>query len=99
MINFEPEPEFQKKLDWVKEFCEAELMPINYLLLADRERARTGQPSLMSGPKFKAHLRSLQDEVRKQGLWGLHLSPELGGTGLGQVKLCLINEILSQANI
>jgi len=99
MINFEPEPEFQKKLDWVKEFCEAELMPINYLLLADRERARTGQPSLMSGPKFKAHLKSLQDEVRKQGLWGLHLSPELGGTGLGQVKLCLINEILSQANI
>jgi acyl-CoA dehydrogenase len=99
MINFEPEPEFQKKLDWVKEFCESELMPINYLLMADRERARRGEPSLLSGAKFKAHLKNLQDEVKKQGLWGLHLSPELGGTGFGQVKLCLINEILSQANI
>jgi acyl-CoA dehydrogenase len=97
MIDFDPEPEFQAKLDWTKAICERELTPLNYLLLADREEKRAGRPSLLEGAKFKRHVAELQAEVKAQGLWGLHLGPELGGPGLGQVKLCLINEILSQA--
>jgi acyl-CoA dehydrogenase len=97
MINFEPEPEFQAKLDWAKEFCEQELMPLNYLMMADRQDRRAGRPSVLTSAAFKARIRTLQEEPKKQGLWGLHLAPELGGTGLGQVKLCLLNEILSQA--
>jgi acyl-CoA dehydrogenase len=99
MIDFEPEPEFQAKLDWTRAFCERELMPLNYLLLADREERRAGRPAFMQTPKFKRHLAKLQDEVKAQGLWGLHLGPEMGGPGLGQVKLCLMNEILSQAGM
>ena len=37
----------------------------------------------------------LKDEVRKRGLWACHLGPELGGRGFGQVKLSLMNEIIS----
>jgi len=99
MISFEPEPEFQTKLDWTREFCESELMPLNYLLMADKQAARAGKPKVLDEAKFKRHIRSLQDQVKKQGLWGLHLGPELGGPGLGQVKLCLMNEILSQAGM
>jgi acyl-CoA dehydrogenase len=96
MIDFDPEPEFQKKLDWTKAFCEAELMPLNYLMMANQHG---GRPRAPTTARFKQHIRSLQEEVKKQGLWGLHLGPELGGPGLGQVKLCLINEILAQAAI
>ena len=99
MIDFDPEPEFQARLDWTRAFCEQELMPLNYLLIADREEKRAGRPSLLEGRKFKRHIAGLQDEVKKQGLWGLHLGPELGGPGMGQVKLCLMNEILSQAGM
>ena len=99
MINFDPEPEFQTKLDWTKAFCERELLPLNYLMMAEREERRAGKSSFMDSPKFKRHIAKLQDEVRAQGLWGLHLGPELGGPGLGQVKLCLMNEILSQAGM
>src|SRR5437588_12467373 len=44
---------------------------------------------------FKRVVRSLQDEVKKQGLWAAHLPPELGGPpeGWGQVKLGLMHEI------
>ena len=97
MIDFDPEPEFQAKLDWTRAFCEQELFPLNYLLIDDRQELRAGRPSILDGPKYKAHIRELQAKVKAEGLWGLHLGPELGGPGFGQVKLCLLNEILSQA--
>lgn len=97
MINFEPEPEFQAKLNWAKEFCEQELFPLNYLLLDERNDLRVGRPSKIKSESFKTHIRGLQDEVKKQGLWCMHLGADLGGPGLGQVKLCLLNEILAQA--
>ena len=39
----------------------------------------------------------LKQQVRDQGLWATHLGPELGGQGYGQVKLCLLNEILGRS--
>jgi acyl-CoA dehydrogenase len=35
--------------------------------------------------------------VRRQKLWAAHLGPELGGEGYGQLKLCLLNEILGRS--
>src|SRR5690349_201685 len=42
-------------------------------------------------------LRPLQQQVKDQGLWAAHLTPELGGQGFGQVKLALLNEILGRS--
>ncbi len=44
-----------------------------------------------------AILRPLQQQVKDQGLWAAHLTPELGGQGFGQVKLALLNEILGRS--
>jgi acyl-CoA dehydrogenase len=97
MIDFAPEPEFQAKLDWIKKFCDTELLPLNYLLIEDRNNKRAGRPGVLDDAKLQEHIRRLQDEVKAQGLWALHLGADMGGPGLGQVKLCLVNEILSQA--
>jgi acyl-CoA dehydrogenase len=44
---------------------------------------------------LKKVIDPLKDEVRERGLWACHLGPELGGRGFGQVKLSLMNEIIS----
>src|SRR5205085_454205 len=41
----------------------------------------------------------LQDEGRARGLWATHLPPELGGQGMGQVRLGLMHEILGSSPI
>jgi acyl-CoA dehydrogenase len=50
--DFSTEPEFQKKLDWVEEFCREEIEPLGYVFpYAVR----------MPDPKIKALVKSLQD--------------------------------------
>jgi len=82
--DFSTEPEFQKKLDWVENFCRTELD----LVFPYAVRSRN--------PKIKALVKPLQDEVKEQGLWALFLDKELGGPGFGQLKLGLLNEILGR---
>ena len=38
----------------------------------------------------------LQQRVKEKGLWACHLGPDLGGPGLGQFKLALMNIILGR---
>ncbi len=45
---------------------------------------------------MKAIVDPLKQQVKDQGLWALFLDEELGGPGLGQLKLALINEILGR---
>jgi acyl-CoA dehydrogenase len=85
--DFSTEPEFQEKLDWVRRFCEEEVEPLG---LVFPHAAR------LPDPKVKALVRSLQDQIKAQGLWALFLDEELGGPGFGQLKLALINEILGR---
>src|SRR3954469_9189009 len=87
--DFDTEPEYQKKLDWVDEFVREEIEPLDYLFphlqfvaLDDRRRSI---------------IDPLKDEVRSHGLWATHLGPELGGQGFGQLKLALLNEILGRS--
>ncbi len=80
--DFQTEPEFEAKLEWMRTFVREEIMPLEVLDL--------------SAEQFRRAVRPLQDEVKAQGLWAAHLGPELGGQGFGQVKLALMHEILGE---
>ncbi|MEZ0356635.1 acyl-CoA dehydrogenase family protein [Mycobacterium sp. SA01] len=87
--DFSTEPEFEEKLEWIRNFVRDEIEPLEVIfpscefLPLNDERRRIVDP--------------LKQKVRDQGLWAPHLGPELGGQGFGAVKLTLINEILGRA--
>jgi acyl-CoA dehydrogenase len=89
-IDFSVEPDFQADLDWIDAFVRDEIDPIEALypthsLMYDKHNEETQQL-----------IRPLQEQVKERGLWAVHLPPSLGGMGLGNVKLALINEILGR---
>ena len=71
--DFETEPEFQKKLDWIDEFVREEVEPLDY---AFRE---PGAAFDRKNPVYKKIVDPLKEEVRKRDLWACHLGPDLGG--------------------
>jgi len=85
--DFSTEPEFQRKLDWVDQFCREKVEPLEYIF-----------PYAVRSPDpvVKAYVRELQQEVRDQGLWAIFLDKELGGPGYGQLKLGLLNEVIGR---
>ena len=83
--DFETDPEFQKKLDWIEDFMREEVEPVSHLGMAAY--------STLGRETF---IKPLQQKVRDQGLWACHLGPELGGQGFGQLKLALMNEKLGR---
>ncbi len=85
--DFSTDPDFQRKLDWVEEFCKEEVEPLEFVFpYAVRS----------PDPKVKAYVRGLQQQIKDQGLWALFLDEELGGPGFGQLKLALLNEIIGR---
>jgi acyl-CoA dehydrogenase len=83
--DFETDPEFQKKLDWIEDFMREEVEPLSHLGMA------------VHGPLGREKfIKPLQEKVKAQKLWACHLGPELGGQGYGQVKLGLMNEKLGR---
>ncbi len=86
--DFETDADYQKQLDWVAQFVREEVEPLEHVL---------GHPADVHDPRRAVLVRPLQAEVKRRGLWGCHLGPELGGQGYGQVKLALLNEILGRA--
>ncbi|MDZ7782096.1 MAG: acyl-CoA dehydrogenase family protein [Halioglobus sp.] len=89
--DFETEPEFQEKLDWMEEFVREEIEPIGLVW------SKSTDPFDVHNDKTRALIKPLQEEVRKRGLWACHLTPDLGGQGYGQLKLALMNEILGRS--
>jgi acyl-CoA dehydrogenase len=81
--DFETEPEFEEKLEWMRGFVRDEIFPIETLEL--------------SYDQVAAVIKPLQEQVKQRGLWAAHLPIELGGGGFGQVKLGLMHEILGQS--
>lgn len=81
--NFSTEPEFEKKLEWMRTFVREEILPLEVVDL--------------SPEAFTAITDGLKQQVKDQGLWAAHLEPELGGGGFGQLKLGLMHEILGQS--
>jgi len=86
--DFETDPAFQEKLDWMEQFVREKVEPLGMLGI---------HPYDVKNPRRNALVRPLQQEVKEKGLWACHLGPELGGQGYGQVKLGLMNEILGGA--
>jgi acyl-CoA dehydrogenase len=85
--DFSTEPEFQEDLDWIERFCREEIEPFDLVFpMALRSRDQ----------KVKDLARGLQQQIKDRGLWALFLDKELGGPGLGQLKLALVNEILGR---
>jgi acyl-CoA dehydrogenase len=85
--DFSTEPEFERKLEWMRQFVREQIWPLETLM------DELGWDGLQRAAK------PLQEQVREQGLWAAHLDPELGGQGFGQVKLGLMHEILGTSPI
>lgn len=83
MWDFETDPDYQAKLEWVGQFVREEVEPAD--LMYDH-------PLDMADPVRNLLVKPLQAVVRDHGLWACHLGPELGGPGYGQLKLALLNE-------
>ena len=98
MIDFDVEPEFQKQIDWVENFAKEEIEPLDSFLSVGR--SKDGERIDREGwQAVRGYIEDLKEQVRDQGLWGFHLGPDLGGPGLGQVKLCLLNEKLGRTRM
>ena len=89
-MDFSIEPEFEKKLEWVREFVRDEVEPLEVLF--------PGCEFLPLDDERRPIVDPLKQQVRDRGLWAPHLGPELGGQGFGAVKLTLINEILGRSS-
>jgi acyl-CoA dehydrogenase len=87
--SFETDEEYQRQLDWVEQFVEEEVEPVDHLI----EHAHN-----VADPLRNKLIKPLQQRVRDRGLWACHLGPHLGGPGYGQVKLALLNEILGRTH-
>ena len=88
--DFETEPEFQEKLDWMDAFVRDEVEPLDDLW-PEEIYPRPMDPTVLE------IVRPLQEQVKAQELWACHLGPELDGPGFGQLKLALMNEILGRS--
>ncbi len=80
--DFSTDPEYQEQLDWMAEFVRREIWPLETIW------QQLGPDGLREA------VAPLQAEVKARNLWATHLPPELGGQGMGQVKLGLMHEIL-----
>ncbi len=89
MWDFETDPEYQAKLDWVDAFVRNEVEPVDQVIAHAYD---------LNDPLRQRLIPPLQAIVREQGLWACHLGPNLGGQGYGQVKLALLNEILGRSH-
>src|SRR5580698_5817779 len=90
MWDFSTDPEWQKELDWVEQFCREEIEPLT-LAFPAAMYSRNHTPAAIS-----ALVDGLKQKVKDRGLWGIFLDKEIGGPGFGQLKLALVNEILGR---
>ncbi|MEL7029692.1 MAG: acyl-CoA dehydrogenase family protein, partial [Pseudomonadota bacterium] len=86
--DFETDPAFQEELDWIESFVSNEIEPIDHVI---------GHPLDMQDPVRNKLIKPLQSQVKERNLWAFHLGPDLGGPGLGQLKLALMNESLGRS--
>lgn len=88
--DFSTDADFQRELDWMLTFVKEEVEPLDLLFRGPAD------PFDPNGPA-RPIIKSLQKHVHARDLWAAHLGPELGGKGMGQVKLGLMNEILGRS--
>ena len=81
-MDFNTNPEFQKKLDWIEQFVNEELIPLEPLSAELDEKVWEREV-----------LAPLKQRVKEQQLWACHLDESLGGMGFGQLSLAQMNLI------
>ena len=79
--DFETDPEFQESLDWIRQFVEDELIPLEPIM------------GDFTPEQWKEIQEPLKQKVKDRGLWACHLEEELGGQGFGQLPLAQMNMI------
>jgi acyl-CoA dehydrogenase len=79
--DFQTDPAFEEKLAWMRQFMHEEVWPLETV------------EAEMSEADFFGQVRTLQERVKRAGLWATHLPPSLGGQGWGQVELALMHEV------
>lgn len=89
MVDFSIDSEFQVKLDWMNDFVENKVRPLEYIYDYDFDA-----PYDHKNIPLRKIITHLQNEVKEQGLWAAHLPSHLGGNGFGAVKLTYMNEML-----
>src|SRR3984893_8351169 len=85
--DFSTDPAYQEQLDWMRDFVRAEIWPLEAIW---HELGLDG---------LRRAIAPLQQRVKERGLWAAHLPPELGGQGMGQVRLGLMHEVLGTSPI
>jgi acyl-CoA dehydrogenase len=85
--DFSTDPDFQEQLDWMSDFVRREIWPLETVW---RDLGLDG---------LREAIAPLAEQVKERGLWAAHLPPELGGQGMGQVRLGLMHEILGTSPI
>src|SRR6202051_1696814 len=85
--DFSTDADFQEQLDWMAELVREEIWPLESIW---HELGLGG---------LRRAIAPLQERVKERGLWATHLPPELGGQGMGQVRLGLMHEILGSSPI
>ena len=85
--DFSTPPEVQAELDWMREFVNENVIPLE-LLLSDVTQAQ-----------MDAIFAPLKEQVKQRGLWAAHLPPEDGGQGRGQMHLALMHEVLGRSDL
>jgi alkylation response protein AidB-like acyl-CoA dehydrogenase len=83
--DFSTEPEFQEELDWMRNFIDSEIIPLEPVM---------GTWTNEQMVTVREHLRQ---QVKDRGLWGAFLDEQLGGLGLGQLKLALMSEQIGRS--
>ena len=84
MIDFAPEPEYQAKLDWAARFVRGEVEPLDRWIMDARGSPGSAPDTVFEGDAaqtraFNPQVKTLQEQVKAQGMWALHLSKDLGG--------------------
>jgi acyl-CoA dehydrogenase len=82
--DFQTDPEFQEQLDWMREVVVEQIEPLD---LIKHEMTREA---------WNRATAPIKAEVKARGLWAAHLDQELGGQGMGQLRLALMHEILGR---
>ena len=85
--DFQTEPEFQEKLDWMRRFVDEEIIPLELV----------GEG--LDQPALDKLWTPFKERVKERGMWATHLPPEHGGQGMGQVKLALMHEVLGRSGL
>jgi acyl-CoA dehydrogenase len=83
--DFGTDPETERELAWIREFIDTQAVPLEALDLARHDFDRVAAP--------------LVAQVKDRGLWAAHLDTVHGGTGRGQLRLALMNEIVGRSRV